>query len=101
MSAAPGMITGNTNTTKSSSSEDSYIIRGSVRYPDGQPVKGVKIQAMDSDQEVFQDHNDDVIAIASVNDSNGTFEISFDSKPFRDGWLEGLAVSSDRSHPRI
>jgi hypothetical protein len=88
MSAAPGMITGNTNTT-TSSSEDSYTIRGSVRYPDGQPVKGVKIQAMDSDQEVFQDHNDDVIAIASVNDSNGTFEIAFDSKPFRDGWLEG------------
>src|SRR5215208_2940246 len=47
------------------------------------------IQAMDSDQEVFQDHNDDVIAIASLNDSNGTFEIAFDSKPFRDGWLEG------------
>jgi len=88
MSAAPGMITGNTNTT-TSSFEDSYTIRGSVRYPDGQPVKGVKIQAMDSDQEVFQDHNDDVIAIASVNDSNGTFEIAFDSKPFRDGWLEG------------
>jgi hypothetical protein len=90
MSRPPGTTTGNTNTTtSSSSSEQSYTIKGSVKYPNGEPVKGIKIQAMDSDQEVFQDHNDDVIAIASVNDSNGTFEITFDSKPFRDGWLEG------------
>lgn len=89
MSTPPGMTTGDTNTTTPSSSEESYTITGSVKYPNGEPVNGVKIQAMDSDQEVFQDHNDDVIAIASVNDSDGTFEITFDSKPFRDGWLEG------------
>jgi hypothetical protein len=89
MSTPPGMTTGDTNTTTPSSSEESYTITGSVKYPNGEAVKGVKIQAMDSDQEVFQDHNDDVIAIASVNDSDGTFEITFDSKPFRDGWLEG------------
>ncbi len=89
MSTPPGMTTDDTNTTTPSSSEESYTITGSVKYPNGEPVKGVKIQAMDSDQEVFQDHNDDVIAIASVNDSDGTFEITFDSKPFRDGWLEG------------
>jgi hypothetical protein len=90
MSKPPGMTTDNTDTTSSSSSsEDSYTIKGSVKYPDGEPVKGIKIQAMDSDQEVFQDHNDDVIAIVSVNDSDGTFEITFDSKLFRDGWLEG------------
>lgn len=90
MSTPPGMTTDNTDTTtSSSSSEESYTIKGSVKYPDGEHVKGIKIQAMDSDQEVFQDHNDDVIAIVSVNDSDGTFEITFDSKPFRDGWLEG------------
>jgi hypothetical protein len=91
MSTPPGMTTDNTDTTtsSSSSSEDSYTIKGSVKYPDGEAVKGIKIQAMDSDQEVFQDHNDDVIAIVSVNDSDGTFEITFDSKPFGDGWLEG------------
>jgi hypothetical protein len=71
------------------SSEESYTIKGSVKYPNGEPVRGVKIQAMDSDQEVFQDHNDDIIAISSVNDSDGRFEITFDSKPFKDGWLEG------------
>lgn len=77
------------DTNTGSSSEDSYTIRGSVKYPNGEPVKGIKIQAMDSDQEVFQDQNDDVIAISSVNESDGTFEITFDARPFRDGWLEG------------
>ena len=87
MSKPPGMTTDNTDTTSSSSSsEDSYTIKGSVKYPNGEPVKGIKIQAMDSDQEVFQDHNDDIIAISPVNDSDGTFEITFDSRPFRDGW---------------
>ena len=91
MSKPPGGTPiGNTNnSTTTSSSEESYTIKGGVKYPNGEPVKGIKIQAMDSDQEVFQDHNDDIIAIASVNDTDGTFEINFDSKPFRDGWLEG------------
>jgi hypothetical protein len=90
MSTPPSMTTGNTNNSMTSSSkESSYTIKGSVKYPNGEPVKGIKIQAMDSDQEVFQDHNDDIIAISSVNDSDGTFEITFNSKPFKDGWLEG------------
>ena len=93
MSTPPNMTTdSNTNNngiTSSPKESSSYTIRGSVKYPNGEPVKGIKIQAMDSDQEVFQDHNDDIIAISSVNDSDGTFEIIFDSKPFRDGWLEG------------
>jgi hypothetical protein len=85
------MTTANDNSTAatSSSSEDSYTIKGSVKYPNGNPVREIKIQAMDSDQEVFQDHNDDVIAIVSVNDSDGAFEITFDPKLFKDGWLEG------------
>jgi hypothetical protein len=78
-----------TTTTTASSSEDSYTIKGRVKYPSGEPAKGIKIQVMDSDQEVFQDHNDDVIAIIPVNEADGTFEITFDSKPFKDGWLEG------------
>jgi hypothetical protein len=92
MSTPPNMTTDrNTDNSIKSSSEESssYTIRGSVKYPNGEPVKGIKIQAMDSDQEVFQDHNDDIIAISSVNDLDGTFEITFDSKLFRDGWLEG------------
>jgi hypothetical protein len=88
MSGPPVTTSGNTNDV-ASSSEEHYTIKGRVKYANGKPVKGIKIQAIDSDQEVFQDHNDDIIAIASVNDSDGTFEITFDSKPFRDGWLEG------------
>src|ERR671918_664206 len=30
-----------------------------------------------------------VVFFISVNDSDGTFEITFDSTPFREGWLEG------------
>lgn len=92
MSTPPSMTTDpNTDNSIESSSEESstYTIRGSVKYPNGEPVKGIKIQAMDSDQEVFQDHNDDIIAISSGNDLDGRFEITFDSKPFKDGWLEG------------
>jgi hypothetical protein len=93
MSTPPSMTTdSNTNNnsiTSSSEESSSYTIKGSVKYPNGEPVKEIKIQAMDSDQEAFQDHNDDIIAISSVNDSDGTFEITFDSKPFREGWLEG------------
>jgi hypothetical protein len=87
MSTNSKITSSDTNT--GSSSENSYTIKGSVRYPNGEPVKGIMIQAMDSDQEVFQDQNDDVIAISSINESDGTFEISFDSTPFKDGWLEG------------
>jgi len=47
------------------------------------------VQAMDSDQELFQDHFDDLIATVPINDSDGTFEITFDAKSFKDGWLEG------------
>jgi hypothetical protein len=89
MSTPPGMTTGNNNNTTTSSSEESYTIKGRVKYPDGKPVRGIKIQVMDSDQEAFQDHNDDVIAIVPINDSDGTFEVIFDPKAFKEGWLEG------------
>jgi hypothetical protein len=89
VSTPSSISTDNTNRITSSSEDTSYTIKGSVKYPNGEPVKGIKIQAIDSDQEVFQDHNDDIIAISPVNDSDGTFEITFDSRPFRDGWLEG------------
>ena len=85
------MTTGNNNNNTSTkcSSKDSYTVKGSVKNPDGKPLSGIKIQVMDSDQEAFQDHNDDLIDIVSVNDSDGTFEVTFDSSAFKDGWLEG------------
>lgn len=91
MSEPPAMTRGNNSaaTTTSSSEDDTYTIKGSVNYPDGKPVSGIMIQVMDSDQEAFQDHNDDIIAIVPVNDLDGTFEVTFDAKVFKDGWLEG------------
>lgn len=91
MSEPPAMTRGNNSaaTTTSSSEDDTYTIKGSVKYPDGKPVSGIMIQAMDSDQEAFQDRNDDIIAIVPVNDLDGTFEVTFDAKVFKDGWLEG------------
>jgi hypothetical protein len=92
MSGPPEATTGNNNNTTTAgtkSSRDTYTIKGSVKYPDGKPVRGIKVQVMDSDQEAFQDHNDDVVAIVPINDSDGTFEVVFDSKAFKEGWLEG------------
>jgi hypothetical protein len=93
MSAPPEVTadggSNNTITAGTKSSKDTYTIKGSVKYSDGKPVRGIKIQVMDSDQEAFQDHNDDVIAIIPINDSDGTFEVVFDSEAFKEGWLEG------------
>ena len=90
VSPPPAKALGNNNGSgMPSSNEESYTIKGSVKFANGKPVDGIKIQVMDSDQEAFQDRNDDLIAIVPINDSNGTFEITFDTKAFKDGWLEG------------
>lgn len=65
-----------------------YIIKGSVMDPDGNSVKNVKIQAMDSDQEWFEDRSDDILGSVWVKD-DGTFAIHFDKTQFEEGWLEG------------
>lgn len=75
--------------TSPSLEDTTYTIKGSVKYPDGKPVSGIKIQAMCSDQQRFQDRNDILIDIVPVNDSDGTFEVTFDLKEFKDGWLQG------------
>jgi hypothetical protein len=89
VSPPPAMALGNNNGSRLSPNQETYTIKGSIKYPDGKPVNGIKIQVMDSDQEAFQDRNDDVIAIVPINVSDGTFEVTFDTKAFNDGWLEG------------
>ena len=42
---------------------------------------------MDSDQELFEDHNDDLLG-SSRTSSDGSFEIAFDDSTFTDSWLE-------------
>ena len=65
-----------------------YVIKGSVKDTNGYTIKNLKIQAMDSDQEFFEDRNDDMLGSIWVND-DGSFEISFDKEQFQDSWLEG------------
>jgi len=47
----------------------------------------LKIQAMDSDKQYFEDHNDDLLGSAWTK-SDGTFEVTFDDLTFSDSWLE-------------
>ena len=65
-----------------------YIIKGSIKDTNGNAIKNLKIQAMDSDQEFFEDHIDDILGNIWIN-NDGTFEIPFDKEQFQDGWLEG------------
>ena len=65
-----------------------YVIRGTVKDTNGTALKNVKVQALDADQQWFEDRNDDILGNVWVK-LDGTFEIPFDSKRFQDGWVEG------------
>jgi hypothetical protein len=65
-----------------------FVVRGKVASSSGNPVAGIFVQAVDSDQELYEDRNDDITGIAMTK-SDGSFEIPFDRKDFQDGWLEG------------
>jgi hypothetical protein len=47
----------------------------------------LKIQAMDSDKQFFEDHNDDLLG-STWTSLDGSFEITFDDLTFSDNWLE-------------
>ena len=66
-----------------------YNLKGTIKDPEKKPVRGVKVQAVDSDQKWFEDRSDDIIESKWVGE-DGSFEISFDTEKFQDGsWLEG------------
>jgi hypothetical protein len=50
-------------------------------------LNNLKIQAMDSDQQFFEDHNDDLLG-STWTKQDGSFEITFDDLTFSDNWLE-------------
>ena len=50
-------------------------------------LNNLKIQAMDSDKQFFEDHNDDLLG-STWTKSDGSFEITFDDLTFSDNWLE-------------
>jgi hypothetical protein len=64
-----------------------YVINGKIKDDNGVPIGNLHLQAMDSDQQLFEDHNDDLLG-SSTSNSDGTFEIPIDDSTFKDGWLE-------------
>ena len=50
-------------------------------------LNNLKIQAMDSDKQFFEDHNDDLLGSTWMK-SDRSFEIIFDDLTFSDNWLE-------------
>lgn len=65
-----------------------FTIGGTIKNSKGKPAQNLKVFAMDSDQQFFEDHNDDMLGAAWVK-ANGTFEISFKDDEFQDNILEG------------
>ena len=66
-----------------------YVVQGIIKDSKNKPVRHLKIQAMDSDKEWYEDRNDDLLGSIWSND-DGTFRITFDAQRFNDGgWLEG------------
>jgi hypothetical protein len=66
-----------------------YLVRGRISDTAGKPLAGIiYIQAVDSDQQLFEDHDDDIIATVRAKD-DGSFEIPFDKGSFQDSWFEG------------
>lgn len=64
-----------------------YLIKGKTKDDNGAPIADLHLQAMDSDQQLFEDHNDDLLG-SSKSISDGSFEIPIDESTFNDNWLE-------------
>ncbi|HEX2013807.1 MAG TPA: hypothetical protein VLA68_01140 [Nitrososphaera sp.] len=65
-----------------------FTVKGIVKGSAGNPVSDVKVFALDSDQGLFEDHNDDLLGAAWTK-PDGTFEISVSSDHFRERLVEG------------
>jgi len=65
-----------------------YSIKGTIVDSGTYPVTNLKIQAMDSDKQFFEDHNDDLLGSSWVNSADSSFEITFDNSLFNDSLLE-------------
>jgi hypothetical protein len=65
-----------------------FSVEGEIVDSNGNPISNLNIQAMDSDQGFFEDHNDDLLESTKTNE-RGLFEITFEDSSFKDRWLEG------------
>lgn len=64
-----------------------YVIKGKITDASGKAINNLNLQAMDSDQEWLEDHNDDLLG-SSKTGTDGSFEIRFDDSTFSDSWVE-------------
>lgn len=64
-----------------------YLIKGKTIDVRGNGLENLTVQAMDSDQNLFEDHNDDLLG-STRTASDGSFDILFDDPTFADSWLE-------------
>jgi hypothetical protein len=64
-----------------------YSIKGTIINLGTTHFNNLKIQAMDSDKQFFEDQNDDLLG-SSWTKADGSFEITFDDITFSDNWLE-------------
>ena len=64
-----------------------YSIKGTIIKLGTTHFNNLKIQAMDSDKQFFEDHNDDLLGSTWMK-PDGSFEITFDDLTFSDNWLE-------------
>lgn len=67
-----------------------YLIRGKIFDIRHCPLNDLKVQAMDSDQEWFEDRNDDLLG-SSWSNLDGSFEITYEDSFYKDTILEGEA----------
>ena len=64
-----------------------YLIKGKIVDSTGKPINNLLIQAMDNDQKLFEDYNDDMLE-SSMTNVDGLFQISFEDSAFADSWIE-------------
>jgi hypothetical protein len=79
-----------------------YLVKGKIKDDISAPIADLHLQAMDSDQQLFEDHNDDLLG-SSKSTSDGSFEIAIDDSAFKDNWLEKnpeiyLIVRNEHGH---
>ena len=64
-----------------------FVIGGNISDTKGNSLKNLIIQAMDSDQEWFDDRSDDILG-STWSKNDGSFEISFSEEQYKENFLD-------------
>lgn len=68
-----------------------FLVKGKITDAKGNPIDNLFLQAMDSNQEWFEDHIDHLLG-SSRTGSDGSFEIIFDDSMLREDWVENNEI---------